>query len=541
MALPEQMDGYTEGLDKEIQRAIAEHDMEVEKAKSLEPYEYYPKQDYFMLADDEHKHLEMIADELKKATSEPQSHIPAGLELLATNTALAAYNALLLLPVLLLSNVHLAALPMLIVAPDYLPPRIQLLVALLPVLDNLALQLLRIYVVGPHQKLVDLATRTDTPGGAAYRDLVLLFEYTRRLYSEEDPFLTVEHVVPGMWKEGDKTPPMFRSREQSIELALRKVNLATFLLASLGTLDVGFFHLDEAFLSVLCPANSLDPENSLCNMSPEKMALQSQSSVVGEKVGKMLKQHAVLYLDLKTQAYISALEAGDRSKEECLNDIFSPNLEDVLMKRRATKILLPTETDFLARCRSRRDILLHADAAKLSEEYDWYAFVRGLFDYATKNMSFLIWGKKTKPPPKPAAAPHSQEALAKPQLEDLATSLLPSEIQQQQLLVTNPASRVTSRRPWTREEEKALRHALELKGPQWSTILELFGQGGRINEDLKNRTQVQLKDKARNWKMFFLKLGLPVPAYLQKVTGGMERDDRLRAAKKRMKLEEQKK
>ncbi|KAG0667722.1 hypothetical protein C6P45_005443 [Maudiozyma exigua] len=40
-----------------------------------------------------------------------------------------------------------------------------------------------------------------------------------------------------------------------------------------------------------------------------------------------------------------------------------------------------------------------------------------------------------------------------------------------------------------------------------------------MSEDLKNRTQVQLKDKARNWKLHYLKNGEPLPDYLTKVTG----------------------
>lgn len=501
---------------------------------------------------DEKQHLQMIADELKKATTndKPENvHIPADSELLATNTAFAAYNALSsqVPPVALLTNVHLAALPLPIVAADYLPSRIQVLISTLPVLDNLASQLLRVFVAGPSQKIIDLATSPDTAAGAVFRDVISLFEFTKRLYSEEDPFLTVEHLAPGMWKEGDKTPSMFRSREQSIESTLRKVNLATFLAACLGTIDVGFFYLNELFLEIFCPANNLDPANSMSNMAASNMSLQSGvNTVIGDKVGKLLKPQAILYLELKTQAYISALEAKERTSEEILEDIFPANLEEKLLDRRGVKTLSPTEVDFISRCISRRETLASYDGPSLGIEYEWFSFLKDLFDYISKSMGFLIWGKKGKGPKTTPSShtPHSDEVLettvpetvvetaTSQEIDDITSALLPSEIQEQQIhLRINPRmqGKVTSRRPWTREEEKALRHALELKGPLWSTILELFGQGGRINESLKNRTQVQLKDKARNWKMFFLKLGLPVPAYLQKVTGDLERDDKLRA------------
>jgi protein TBF1 len=76
------------------------------------------------------------------------------------------------------------------------------------------------------------------------------------------------------------------------------------------------------------------------------------------------------------------------------------------------------------------------------------------------------------------------------------------------------------RRPWTQEEEKALLDGLErVKGPHWSQILALYGAGGSISEVLKDRNQVQLKDKARNLKLFFLKSGVEVPGYLKRVTG----------------------
>ena len=61
-----------------------------------------------------------------------------------------------------------------------------------------------------------------------------------------------------------------------------------------------------------------------------------------------------------------------------------------------------------------------------------------------------------------------------------------------------------------------------VKGPHWSQILAMFGPGGTISEVLKDRNQVQLKDKARNLKLFFLKSGIEVPYYLQFVTGELK-------------------
>ena len=81
----------------------------------------------------------------------------------------------------------------------------------------------------------------------------------------------------------------------------------------------------------------------------------------------------------------------------------------------------------------------------------------------------------------------------------------------------------SQRRPWTAEEEAALMTGLDqVKGPHWSQILAMYGPGGTINESLKDRNQVQLKDKARNLKLFFLKAGIEVPYYLKYVTGDLK-------------------
>ena len=61
-----------------------------------------------------------------------------------------------------------------------------------------------------------------------------------------------------------------------------------------------------------------------------------------------------------------------------------------------------------------------------------------------------------------------------------------------------------------------------VKGPHWSQILAMYGSGGSHGEALRDRTQVQLKDKARNLKLFFLKSGIEVPYHLGMVTGELK-------------------
>lgn len=483
--------------------------------------------------------LEMTLNEKPKTVIHEGIEIPADSELLNSNSAFNNYTELSNRPssIPLMKNSHLSALPLPIIVPSYFSSRTQLLVQSLPILDNLASQLLRIFTMGPYQKVIDLASNIENSEGAAFSDLTSLFEFNKKLYSEDDPFLTIHHLIPSV--HDNKNPNFFRNYEQSIESTLRKVNLSTFLLATLGIIEVGFLHLNESFLNIFCPLNSLDPLTTMCQMD-SNVIQNSTTSILDNSnhVGKLLKHQAILYLDLKTQAYISAMETGDKSREEILSDLLPDTLQDILTEKRGTKVLNQSEIEFIEKCKIRKNTLLnHPDSSRLSDEFEWFQFLKNLFEFISKNMAFLIWGNKKvalkngKSVIPSQGEPHEDII---DQDEDMLEDLLPSEIQERQLLVKskNP-TRISSRRPWTKEEERALRQALELEGPHWSNILEMFGPGGQISEALKNRNQTQLKDKARNWKMFFLKSGLPVPQYLQKVTGDLERDDRSKKGKKK--------
>jgi len=79
-----------------------------------------------------------------------------------------------------------------------------------------------------------------------------------------------------------------------------------------------------------------------------------------------------------------------------------------------------------------------------------------------------------------------------------------------------------TRRPWTSDEEEALLAGLAtVAGPHWSQILALYGATGSISSVLRDRSQVQLKDKARNLKLSYLKAGKEVPTELRGVTGSL--------------------
>jgi protein TBF1 len=139
--------------------------------------------------------------------------------------------------------------------------------------------------------------------------------------------------------------------------------------------------------------------------------------------------------------------------------------------------------------------------------------------------------------------PHDQSQQQQPQLQDAAalgyadtpyptaqsapTQVLYEQARLAATIKSSPSNRraglPSQRRPWSTEEENALMAGLDrVKGPHWSQILAMFGPGGTVNEALKDRNQVQLKDKARNLKLFFLKSGVEVPYYLQFVTGELK-------------------
>ncbi|KAF4546940.1 Telomeric DNA-binding factor trf1-like protein [Elsinoe fawcettii] len=82
----------------------------------------------------------------------------------------------------------------------------------------------------------------------------------------------------------------------------------------------------------------------------------------------------------------------------------------------------------------------------------------------------------------------------------------------------------SARQNWTKTEIDALIAGLEeVQKPSWSRILAMHGRGGSESELLMHRNATQLKDKARNLRMGYLRSGLPVPKYLQHVTGNLLR------------------
>ena len=178
-----------------------------------------------------------------------------------------------------------------------------------------------------------------------------LFDHTKKVYSIQEPFLN---------------PQEFGFVENAHRETIKKANMATFVSSVFGSQDVGFYHLNENFLDTFIADGN-----------------------------RMLKNQAQLFLDLKTQAYISAIANGDRSRKEILDDLFPHDLEDRLLKRRhGAKQLSPSEADFMQRARNRRKALLEEpsteEAAKaLPEKYVWEDFLRDISTYVAKNFEAI--------------------------------------------------------------------------------------------------------------------------------------------------------
>ncbi len=391
----------------------------------------------------------------------------------------------------------------------------------LTLVDNVSGQILTILSKGPHSETLNIVTRPDTEAGSVYRQLTVLFDQIKAVY-ECEAFLDADVL--------DLSAPEFRA-------TIRKANLATFLSSVFGSVAVGFFHLNENFLHTFVPDGA-----------------------------KLLKAQGALYLDLKTQAYISAMGQGERSQEEILEDLFPEEVERHLSQRKGGKALNAAELEFVARCKARREHLATtSESETLTEKYEWHTFLKDVAEYVARNHENITAQPARKARTKsqrltdvhhllPAKIQPTTEMSIADQAElhelqqlqdslnngdsndgdldldnmdpdlfdpEMHVRLLENEdgsITTQQLYErARQASRPSpsrrgkpaQRRPWTKEEEQALFAGLDsVKGPHWSEILSLYGPGGSISEALKDRNQVQLKDKARNLKLFFLKVGI---------------------------------
>lgn len=360
----------------------------------------------------------------------------------------------------------------------------------LPILDQLAAQMIQTTAKLSIAQMQEIMTGGDTEGGQSYKALKSLFQSTRKVYSRETPFIDAIAIQ------------MFQPSQQEI---IRRANIATFICSILGAHDVSFFHLNEYFLETFVPLGH-----------------------------RLLKWQGAIFLDLKTQAYISALINSDGNPSAMLDELFGPDLDaQILTRHPDAPSLSPSEQDFIDRCRARKSYLLAAGNAstaqnELPKKYQWVEFVREFAGCISKNVDAIMNTPVRAQNERQNAMPNEKSnSLA---AFDNAASLsgiredAVSTPKKPTLAHTTSGSASAARQPWTKPEEEALLSGLEqVNGPHWSQILALYGRGGSISEVLKDRNQVQLKDKARNLKLLHLKNGREVPNALRGVTGELKK------------------
>jgi protein TBF1 len=191
----------------------------------------------------------------------------------------------------------------------------------------------------------------DSEAGQEYSTVRSLFDHTKRVYSSKSPFLS--------------PPELDLLGPAQVEI-LRKANLATFVSSIFGSHEIGFAELNDHFLDIFVPEN-----------------------------GRLLKAQGSLFLDLKTQAFISSMHTPERSKTELLYTLFPDDIEQrILVRRPGARGLAPSEQDFVKRALSRKDILLGdvnnpAALDTLADKYHWDDFLRDISSYISKSFESL--------------------------------------------------------------------------------------------------------------------------------------------------------
>ena len=430
-------------------------------------------------------------------------------------------------------------------------------------LDNLATQILNTLLTGSLDEVVATVSQSGTAHGQAFSNLESMFHASARSLPRDSSNLFIDTEQAQFIANGAGT-------------AARKANLALFAMSIFKGRDIPFTDLDAAFLDMFMPTGTC-----------------------------LLLNEGSLFLELKTQAFM-AMSMGQSYPRENLEQLFPRDLQLTILRRRPdSHHLAATEQDFISRYTSRRQHLTSCcddvDALnQLPARYSWNDLLGELRTCVNRNLEYLervrpvsasTVSASTSDDPITKAALVAHAAISGQQGNNLYSPTLlqtpsmfeshkrkrssgasdssmspespnaPLHLQYRSHTVPAPSKsqspfasgaqrRISTtpnaRRPWTPDEEKALMDGLErVKGPHWSQILALYGTGGSISEILKDRNQVQLKDKARNLKLFFLKSGMDVPFFLQKVTGELKtrapaQAAKLEAREKMKRLEEQK-
>lgn len=175
-------------------------------------------------------------------------------------------------------------------------------------------QILTTLAKGPWEETLRIITEPESELGQAYSTLKSLFDQTKKIYSQQDIFLSVQKLS---------------MEEPTQRKIIQSTNLATFV-SGVFAGDVGFYELNDNFIETFAPGGAA-----------------------------LSREHGELFTDLKTQVYISALsqEEPEKPNDETLYEMFPDNLEALLQSRHPQIPVSLAEKEFADGNRRRREYL----------------------------------------------------------------------------------------------------------------------------------------------------------------------------------------
>ncbi|KAL5328274.1 hypothetical protein ACEPPN_001772 [Leptodophora sp. 'Broadleaf-Isolate-01'] len=443
----------------------------------------------------------------------------------------------------------------------------------LPILESLSTQILSTLAQGPYSETIRIVQDPDSELGQAYATLKSLFDQTKRIYSKDGFFLSADEL---------------NIKEPEHRATIRTTNLASFSAAVFAS-SVGFYELSSSFIDIVTPDGAClekEPGELLVNLKTQmylSMVTSEEQTDTKEDVleemfpydfEEVLRQrHPDVPLSQDEREFVNSINARreylmneptDVDAIQALSERFGwegfltgvssylrKNYEPLLapyMKRHAlTAPASPRRTPTAENRQALVNSFQSTNGATSSFDQDISMHAQLAADEVLKALGYNIQPQQNAEANKQPAQPSTQNgSLHPPDLRNTVpyptqsapTQVLYEKARRAASTKANTASArrpgtPSQRRPWTNEEENTLMAGLDqVKGPHWSQILALYGPNGSLNDVLRDRNQVQLKDKARNLKLFFLKSGIEVPYYLQCVTGELKTRAPSQAAKR---------
>lgn len=437
-------------------------------------------------------------------------------------------------------------------------PHLYTRVMSLPILEISVIPILGAFTQNSFEEAVNIQVQQESELGQAFEAQKSLFDQTKKIYSRNKAFLSADEL--------NIVEPEHRSK-------IRMANLATFVASVFGSQEVGFYELNDNFVDIFTPeAEPLtkDPAALFLNLKVQMfitaLSEEEQEKTKEDHLEELFPANLDQTLSARhpekplhadelefiremqsMQEYLRA-EAGDLESISSLSskykwEDFLRGLRDHLRKAYEHSIIEPYMQKNGLNFPAPKPVKAEPEELNLD-------FLEEDIKMATQAalQSFTQYSPQPNPgqysshyPPQQSQIPPNGFNSSQFQpthgqgnggpvpypTQTAPTQVLYEQARQAAVAKSSPHSRrpglPSQRRPWSTEEENALMAGLDkVKGPHWSQILLLYGPKGSVSEILKDRNQVQLKDKARNLKLFFLKNNIEVPYYLQTVTGELK-------------------